>query len=304
MLLELPSSSVGVSSTNEAFSTGSGSPSAVESQSNSLLETLVISSSPSSSAADEVATTIPEAPQTSSVADPITEVLLSSILSVVSSGIAVTSSEISPSSAVSESSLDATSLEISFPSITSNSNVQFPATQTSDSFFASASSALDSSIFLSSSALSSNLTTSPSTINLDISTLKIITLTTFLTSTTPLSFPPTTTEIATLPAAFRTHCAADNCLRAFRRYSGQEFCSLFTYGLSFDSTGGPNFPTFVTQCTGATYERVSSACTCLNNGVSQTPTFTFTGFEPEPTEMSEMSEVGSVETGESSSTVV
>ncbi|KAG4432343.1 hypothetical protein IFR05_012162, partial [Cadophora sp. M221] len=163
------------------------------------------------------------------------------------------------------------------------------ATQSSGSFSASSSSA--STFPGSIESLSSTLTIPSilssswpqvSTFNntsLDFSTLAIISLTTFRTLNT---------TTATLPFPTHTHCAADNCLRAFRRHSGQEFCSIFT----LDGTTAPALPTFATQCTGATLDRVSSACTCLNNGISQTPTFTFTGFESETSEVVVSTETG------------
>jgi hypothetical protein len=71
----------------------------------------------------------------------------------------------------------------------------------------------------------------------------------------------------------------DNCLRAFDRGNGGAFCSLFTLG----GTNAPDLPTYATQCGPSTSARVSSACTCLNNG---NPTASFSSTSPPPTPIS------------------
>ena len=58
---------------------------------------------------------------------------------------------------------------------------------------------------------------------------------------------------------------ADNCLRAFKRSAGQKFCSSFTTKVV---TGTDDLPAFVTQCTGNTVSRMSSACSCLDPACS------------------------------------
>ena len=84
--------------------------------------------------------------------------------------------------------------------------------------------------------------------------------------------PLPSSSIASLPPALQSssinspcvsaRCNADNCLRAFERGQGQQFCSSFTQSVCTDPAA---LPSYATQCTGSSISRVSSACSCLNN---------------------------------------
>lgn len=81
--------------------------------------------------------------------------------------------------------------------------------------------------------------------------------------------PPSSSQSSSnIPSCPSSRCNADNCLRAFERGQGQQFCSTFTQSVVTDTAG---LPSYTTMCSGSTISRVSSACSCLNNVCAETP---------------------------------
>jgi hypothetical protein len=84
-----------------------------------------------------------------------------------------------------------------------------------------------------------------------------------------LSASPSLLRYALCRRTGQNICNEDNCLRAFMRGKGQEFCSSLTKSVVTVTIG---LPSYATQCKGSTISRVSSACSCLNAPcVSVTP---------------------------------
>jgi hypothetical protein len=88
-----------------------------------------------------------------------------------------------------------------------------------------------------------------------------------LSSSSIVSLPPTSPSLSPSNSSSaspcpRSRCNADNCLRAFERGQGQQFCSTFTQSIVTDTS---SLPSYITMCAGSAISRVSSACSCLNN---------------------------------------
>ena len=105
-------------------------------------------------------------------------------------------------------------------------------------------------------------------------------------------------QVAGIAAHSNGGCNQDNCLRAFEGRKGGDkaytFCKTFTTAPVTATTGLPNF---VSQCTGSTISRASSACSCFMKTYtptgSQTATSTATTSKSTPSSTSTTSTTSS-----------
>jgi hypothetical protein len=80
-----------------------------------------------------------------------------------------------------------------------------------------------------------------------------------------------------------SRCSAENCLRAFERGQGQQFCSTFTQSVVTEFAG---LPSYTTKCTGSIISKVSSACSCLNKACTEASSKTIATAVQAPAEAS------------------